>query len=46
MLGILISGPRRELIRPWLWAGAAVALIVGLPNPIFQIANHWAELPL
>jgi hypothetical protein len=42
-VGLLIAGPRRELRSPWLWAGAAIALVVGLPNLIYQIANHWPE---
>jgi hypothetical protein len=41
--GLLIAGPRRDLRSPWLWAGAAVALVVGLPNLIYQIVNHWPE---
>jgi 4-amino-4-deoxy-L-arabinose transferase-like glycosyltransferase len=42
-VGVLIAGPRRELRSPWLWAGAAIALMVGLPNLIYQIVNHWPE---
>jgi hypothetical protein len=42
-VGLLIAGPRRELRSPWLWAGVAIALVIGLPNLIYQIANHWPE---
>ncbi|GAA5177832.1 glycosyltransferase family 39 protein [Rugosimonospora acidiphila] len=41
--GLLIAGPRRELASPWLWAGVGIAVVVGLPNLIFQIAHHWPE---
>jgi 4-amino-4-deoxy-L-arabinose transferase-like glycosyltransferase len=41
--GLLIAGPRRELRSPWLWAGVGIALVVGAPNLIYQIANDWPE---
>lgn len=42
-VGLFISGPRRELRSGWLWAGAAIALVLGVPNLIYQIAHHWPE---
>jgi hypothetical protein len=30
---------RRELARPWIWIGAAVALVIFLPNVIWQWQN-------
>lgn len=42
-VGLLVAGPRRELRSPWLWAGVAIAVVVGLPNLIYQVANHWPE---
>jgi len=30
---------RRELTRPWIWIGAAVALVIFLPNLIWQWQN-------
>jgi 4-amino-4-deoxy-L-arabinose transferase-like glycosyltransferase len=44
--GLLIAGPRRELASPWLWAGIGVALVVGLPNLVYQIANGWPQLTM
>jgi 4-amino-4-deoxy-L-arabinose transferase-like glycosyltransferase len=44
-LGLVLAGPRRMLRSPWLWGGAAVALI-GLPNLLYQIAHHWPEVTM
>lgn len=35
-VAILASPQRRELARPWIWAGGAVALLVFLPNALWQ----------
>ena len=40
---LLLVGPRRVLLSPWLWAGAGVALLVGLPNLIYQVANDFPQ---
>jgi 4-amino-4-deoxy-L-arabinose transferase-like glycosyltransferase len=45
-VGLLIAGPRRELASPWLWAGMAIALLVGLPNLVYQITHHWPEMDM
>jgi 4-amino-4-deoxy-L-arabinose transferase-like glycosyltransferase len=44
--GLLIGGPRRALASRWLWAGVAVALVVGAPNLIYQVANDWPQLEM
>ncbi|MBL7258292.1 ArnT family glycosyltransferase [Paractinoplanes lichenicola] len=41
--GLLIAGPRRELANKWLWIGAGVALVIGLPNLIYQVANDFPQ---
>ncbi|GAA4590982.1 4-amino-4-deoxy-L-arabinose transferase-like glycosyltransferase [Actinoplanes octamycinicus] len=41
--GLLLVGPRRVLRSPWLWAGVAVALVVGLPNLIYQVVNDFPQ---
>jgi 4-amino-4-deoxy-L-arabinose transferase-like glycosyltransferase len=41
--GLLIAGPRRELRSPWLWAGLGIALVIGLPNLVYQMAQGWPE---
>ncbi|HXV78096.1 MAG TPA: glycosyltransferase family 39 protein [Candidatus Polarisedimenticolaceae bacterium] len=32
---------RRQLLTPWPWIGAAVALLVFLPNVIWQVQHGW-----
>ncbi|WP_433055889.1 glycosyltransferase family 39 protein [Dactylosporangium sp. CS-033363] len=44
--GLLIAGPRRVLLSPWLWAGAGIAVLVGLPNLLYQIANDFPQLDM
>jgi 4-amino-4-deoxy-L-arabinose transferase-like glycosyltransferase len=41
--GLLLLGPRRVLWSRWLLAGIAVALVVGAPNLIHQVANDWPQ---
>ncbi|GLW32833.1 glycosyltransferase family 39 protein [Actinoplanes regularis] len=43
---LLVLGPRRALRSPWLWAGAAVALLAGLPNLIYQVADGFPQLEM
>ncbi|AVT35849.1 glycosyltransferase family 39 protein [Plantactinospora sp. BB1] len=40
--GLLAVGPRRVLANRWLWAGVALALVVGAPNLVYQLSH---ELP-
>ncbi|MWC00012.1 hypothetical protein GB864_15800 [Agromyces sp. MMS17-SY077] len=43
-LGLLLFGPRRELRSPWLWAGVGIALLLALPNVLYQATNEWPQL--
>ncbi|HJR80572.1 MAG TPA: glycosyltransferase family 39 protein [Anaerolineales bacterium] len=43
-LGILLTGHRRDLRSPWLWGGAAVSLLLFLPNLIWQIRHDFVSL--
>jgi 4-amino-4-deoxy-L-arabinose transferase-like glycosyltransferase len=45
-VGVLVAGPRRVLLRPGPWLGAAVALAGALPNLLWQQANGWPQLAL
>ncbi|WP_151082710.1 glycosyltransferase family 39 protein [Nocardioides cynanchi] len=42
-LGLLLVGPRRRLVSPPVLGGALVALLVGLPNVLYQALNGWPE---
>jgi 4-amino-4-deoxy-L-arabinose transferase-like glycosyltransferase len=40
-MGLLITRQRRLLQNAWIWAGASVALLIFLPNLLWEIENHW-----
>ncbi|THD46030.1 MAG: glycosyltransferase family 39 protein [Bradyrhizobium sp.] len=43
-IGILATPLRRSLMRPWIWAGAALALAIALPNILWQATHGWPFL--
>jgi hypothetical protein len=44
--GIVLVGPRRVLWSPWVLGAAALAVLVGLPNLIYQATNGWPQLAM
>ena len=42
-LGLVLVGPRRRLLSPYVLGGALVALLVALPNELYQVLNGWPE---
>lgn len=46
VLGLLLLGPRRVWRTPWPYLGGAVAVIVGLPNLMYQARNGWPQLEM
>ena len=46
LLGLLISSQRKLLWTPWLLAGGGVALLIFLPNLLWNIHHHWPFLEL
>ena len=42
--GVLATRTRRVLLDRWLWAGAAVAAVIAVPNIVWQFANGWPSL--
>ncbi len=42
--GFVLTGARRHLRSRWLWMGAAVSLIIFLPNLIWQIRHDFISL--
>ena len=44
VLGLLVTGPRQVLATRWPWLAAAVALVVGSPNLVYQALNDWPQL--
>jgi 4-amino-4-deoxy-L-arabinose transferase-like glycosyltransferase len=45
-VALLVVGPRRVLLSPWLWAGVGIALVLGSPNLIYQITHGWPQLEM
>jgi len=46
LLGILATPLRRSFLRPWLWVGAALALLIMSPNLWWQYHHGWPFLEL
>ncbi len=44
VLGLLLTGERRRLASRWLWAGGALALLIFLPNLVWNIHRHFPFL--
>jgi 4-amino-4-deoxy-L-arabinose transferase-like glycosyltransferase len=44
--GLLVVGPRRVLWSPWVWAGLGIAVVVGLPNLVWQVAAGFPQLSM
>jgi hypothetical protein len=43
-VGMLMTASRSPLRRRWLWAGVALALILALPNLVWNFENGWPSL--
>jgi 4-amino-4-deoxy-L-arabinose transferase-like glycosyltransferase len=41
--GLLIVGPRRVLLTRWPWLGAGLAVLIGLPNLLYQVLNDFPQ---
>lgn len=46
LLALLLTPERRYLGQKWIWFGGLIALLVALPNIIWQMQNHWATWEL
>lgn len=46
LLGLLFTSQRRLLFTPWTLAGGGIALLIFLPNLIWNIQHHWPFLEL
>jgi 4-amino-4-deoxy-L-arabinose transferase-like glycosyltransferase len=42
--GVLATRNRRYLASRWLWLGAILAVVIWLPNVIWELQNHWVSL--
>jgi len=46
LAGLLLTQHRKLLFTPWLFAGGAVALLIFLPNLVWNLQHHWPFLEL
>lgn len=44
LIGVVIYGPRRIFVSPWLYAGAVVALALWMPYLVWQAQHGWPQL--
>lgn len=44
VVGVLCTARRRDLRSPWLWGGVALALLIFLPNLIWQFQHDFISL--
>ena len=43
---MILTPLRRSLVRPWIWLGGALAVLIFLPNVMWQIHHGWPTLEL
>jgi Dolichyl-phosphate-mannose-protein mannosyltransferase len=41
LVGLLLTPQRKLLFTPWLFAGGGIALLIFLPNLLWNIQHHW-----
>ncbi|MEY2492087.1 MAG: hypothetical protein QOH24_1038 [Verrucomicrobiota bacterium] len=41
VLGILLTPERRQFTQPWIWLGGLIALVIALPNIVWQMQHGW-----
>ena len=44
--GLVLTPMRRSLARPWIWAGGAIALLIFLPNLLWQVQHDFPTVEL
>jgi len=44
--GLLLSAERKALARRWIWMGGGVALLIFLPNLLWNMGHHWPFVEL
>jgi hypothetical protein len=44
LAGVAIAGPRRLLRNPYVWGGAAIALLLWLPWIVWQADHDWPQM--
>ncbi|GAA4838010.1 glycosyltransferase family 39 protein [Actinomycetospora corticicola] len=44
LVGVVVSGPRRLLGRPWSWVGLGLAALTTIPTLVWQATHGWPQL--
>jgi hypothetical protein len=44
VVGLLVTPERRELAKPWIWVAGGIALLIFLPNILWQIRHGFPTL--
>lgn len=45
-VGLLLTKQRRHFAQPWIWLGGLIALLVFLPNLVWEINRHFPTIEL
>ena len=43
-MALLLTEHRREFLKPWIWIAGAIAVVLFLPNLIWQVRHHFPTL--
>jgi hypothetical protein len=46
VVGLMFTAQRRVFLSKWIWLGGLAALLIFLPNLLWNIHNHWPFLEL
>ncbi len=46
VIGLLLTAQRRVFLKPWIWLGGLAALVIFLPNLLWNLHYHWPFLEL
>src|SRR5204863_5421181 len=46
VIALLLSPLRREFLKPWIWLGGLIALLIFLPNILWQVQHNFPTLEL
>ncbi|HVR38478.1 MAG TPA: glycosyltransferase family 39 protein [Thermoanaerobaculia bacterium] len=46
VIGLLLSEHRRTFLRPWIWIGGVIAVLLFLPNLIWEVRHDFATIEL
>ena len=45
-LGLLLTKQRRQFAQPWIWLGGLIALLIFLPNLLWEVQRHFPTIEL